>query len=84
MSTVTIEAVVGVVNSGSCRDPHLMQLLRSLFFITAHFEIAIRAVHIAGRNNPAADAISRNKIALFFALVLGASRIANTPPASSL
>ncbi len=56
------QAVVEVVNSGYCKDPELMQLLRSLFFIKAHLELTLKAVHILGRQNGAADAISRNNV----------------------
>ena len=59
------QSVVEVVNTGYCKDPHLMQLLRSLFFITARLEIALRAVHIPGRANMGADAISRDNLILF-------------------
>ena len=31
------QAVVEVINAGYCNDPHLMQLLRCLFFITTFF-----------------------------------------------
>ena len=59
------QAVVEVVNAGYSKDPHLMQLLRSLFFVTAHLEIALRAVHIPGESNRGADAISRDNLILF-------------------
>ena len=59
------QAVVEVVNSGYSRDPQLMQLLRSLFFVTAQFEISLRAVHIPGKENTEADAISRDNLILF-------------------
>ena len=78
------QAVVEVINSGSCRDPHLMQLLRSLFFVTAHFEIAVRAVHLAGRDNEAADAISRDKMAVFFSQVPQADRTPTAMPQALL
>lgn len=68
------QAVVEVINSGRCKDAQLMHLIRGLFFITAHFEIFIRAVHIAGRENSKADAISRDKIDLFFLQAPEASR----------
>ncbi len=64
------QAVVEVVNSGSCRDSHLMRLLRTLFFITAHFECSVRAVHIAGRDN---CALSRDRMFSFFAQAPGAN-----------
>ena len=64
------QAVVEVINTGSFKDPELMQLLlRSLFFITAHFEIALRALHIPGRHNTGADAISRDNLILFHSQV---------------
>ncbi len=59
------EAVVEVINSGSCRDPELMQLLRYLFFVLAHCDMTLRAVHIPGVENSQADAISRNNLKLF-------------------
>ena len=39
-----------VINSEYNKDAELMQLLRSLFFITAHLEIALEAVHIRTRS----------------------------------
>ena len=60
------QAVVEVVNAGYCKDPELMQLLRTLFFLKAQLEITIKAVHIPGRQNGIADAISRNNMSAFF------------------
>ena len=54
------QSVVQVVNSGYSKDPHLMQLLRSLFFVITRQEISLRAVHIPGKLNTGADAISRD------------------------
>ena len=59
------QAVVEVINSGSCRDANLMQLLRGLHFVKAHFDISMKAVHIPGQKNGLADAISRDKLSLF-------------------
>ena len=67
-------AVVGVVNSGAAKDPELAQLLRCLFFVKAHFNLVITAVHIPGVLNKQADAISRNNLSSFFSQVPGASR----------
>ena len=53
------QAVVEVVNSGYSKDVELMQLLCSLFFITAYLEISLEAVHIPGHCNTGVDAISR-------------------------
>ena len=72
------QAVVEVINTGSCKDPELMQLLRSLFFITAHLEITLRAVHIPGLLNTGADAISRDNLIIFHSQV-PAARPSPTP-----
>ena len=65
-------AVVCALSSGLARDPLLMHLLRCLHFFTAHFRIAIRARHIAGVHNTAADALSRDKSDVFFSCLLQA------------
>lgn len=62
-------AVVAVVNSGYSRDPTLMHLLRCLFFMVAHFQLQIKAVHVAGVSNVAADALSRNELSRFLQAV---------------
>ena len=72
------QAVVEVINTGSCKDPELMQLLRSLFFITAHLEITLRAAHIPGLLNTGADALSRDNLILFHSQV-PAARPSPTP-----
>ncbi len=61
-------AVVFAVNKGSAKDPQLMRLLRTLFFICARFTITVSAGHIAGDLNSSADALSRNYLPLFFSL----------------
>jgi hypothetical protein len=62
-------AVVDVLNSGFAKDGMLMHLLRCVFFISAHFEVTTKAAHIPGRENIAADALSRNNLCLFRAQV---------------
>ena len=54
-----------MINSGCCKDPTLMHLLRCLFFMAAHFSITVKAFHIPGVENIAADAISRNDLSRF-------------------
>ena len=68
------QAVVEVVNAGYCKDPALMQLLRCLFFVTAYFELGMRAMHVPGHLNSWADAISRNNAGLFLSQATEASR----------
>ena len=58
-------AVVEVLRSHSARDPLLMHLLRCLVFYASVHHFDILGEHIAGVHNAAADAISRNNLALF-------------------
>ena len=62
-------AVVSVVNTGSSRDSTLMHMLRCLFFVAAKFEVQVRAQHIPGIMNVAADALSRNNLPHFLQVV---------------
>ena len=61
-------AVVFALNKGSARDPHLMRLLRTLFFFSAVHDITLSARHIAGVLNDSADALSRDNLSLFFSI----------------
>lgn len=58
--------VVAAVNKGSARDTLVMNLLRSLWFFTAHFDVAVTTEHIPGTMNCAADQLSRNNMHPFF------------------
>ena len=80
------EGVVAMVNSGYSRVPPIMHLLRTLFFIRAHFYIDVWAVHVPGANNELADAISRDNLRLLFSQVPEAShrRVAVPPPLLAL
>ena len=60
--------VVAAIKKGSARDLVVMQLLRSLWFFVAHYELNIVCEHIAGSSNVAADHLSRNNISSFFLL----------------
>ena len=76
------QAVVEVVNAGYCKDSHLMQLLRCLFFITTFFKISVKAAHIAGSKNTGADALSRNNMHLFFSQVPAANKTPTSIPSA--
>ena len=65
-------AVVSVVNSGYSKDSTVMHLLRCLFFMAAHFDTCIKAVHVPGVINVAADALSRDNHTQFLQVVPGA------------
>ena len=59
-------AVVNVIAANTSKDPSIMHLLRGLHFFSAYYNINLRAVHIPGKNNTYADAISRNHLQVFF------------------
>ena len=54
------EAAVWAIERWSCRDPALMHLLRCLFFLEAHYQFELVAVHISGVSNDLADDLSCN------------------------
>ena len=58
-------AVVAIVNSGTSRNPQAMHLRRCLAFLAARMDFNIRAAHIRGVDNVAADALSRDNAQLF-------------------
>ena len=54
------------INSGYSREPHLMHMLSCLFSIRVAFGISLWAVHIPGKLNHLADAVSRDNLPYFF------------------
>ena len=58
-------AVVAIINSGRSKDKFAMHILRCLFFFTAHFNLSLFAQHLPGKENVAADALSRDNLPLF-------------------
>ena len=58
-------AVVSIINTGRSKDQLAMHLTRSLFFFTAQSGCILQAVHVEGRLNVAADALSRDNLSLF-------------------
>ena len=67
-------SVVTAVNKHYAREQNVMQLLRSLWFFVAHFDIDLRCKHIAGVDNSTADCLSRGNLHFFFFI--------HRPPAS--
>ena len=63
------QSVVASVRGGYCKDASMVHMLRCLFFLEAKFSLTLTAVHVPGVNNGAADAISRNRLDMFFHLV---------------
>ena len=66
-------AVVSVINTLKCKESTLLHLMRCLHFVTAQCDIKLRAEHIQGVLNVAADAVSRNNLQVFRDVVRDAS-----------
>ena len=58
------QAAVTVLNSGYSREPIIMHLLRCLFFIKAYYQLSLKVIHIPGKRNVVADAISRDSLSV--------------------
>ena len=63
--TVGNLATVQVISATYSKEFYLMHLVRFLVFFAAHFHFWFSAIHIAGRANSLADALSRNIATLF-------------------
>lgn len=77
-------AVVAVLNTRTAKSPPLVHLLRCISFFSAHFGFHFSAEHIPGVLNTAADAISRDNLALFLSLVPREQRWAIPTPLTEL
>jgi len=79
------ESVVTVLNSRYSKEPYVMSMLRTLFFIEAHLQFSISSQHIAGSSNTLADyLISRNQLKNFYAKFPSAHRHSFAVPSSLL
>ena len=52
-------AVVSVLSSGKVKDRLLTGILRDIWFVAASFDFELRAIHLSGEENRAADLLSR-------------------------
>ena len=59
-------AALNIVNQQSAKDPLMCHLLKCLFFVCACFEFDLGAHHTPGAINGAADALSCDRLHLFF------------------
>ena len=66
-------SVVYAINKFLPRDPHLVMLLKMLAKLSIQGHFWIKAVHIRGKDNGRADALSRGDLASFRRLTPGAS-----------
>ncbi|XP_055352887.1 uncharacterized protein LOC129598832 [Paramacrobiotus metropolitanus] len=64
-----LHAVVSTWKSFSSRHCGVMDLIRRIYFTAARHNFHVRIVHIPGKDNLAADALSRNRLDLFRQLV---------------
>jgi len=55
------EAVVYVLNKWYSKDLYMAHMLRTFFFVEAHFQFQLTAAHIPGLHNTLADFLSRTK-----------------------
>ena len=62
-------AVVAALNSRAARHPALSHLLKCLFFVQAFHNFEYSSSHLPGKDNTAADALSRNNTKLFLSLI---------------
>ena len=67
-------AVVAIINSGRSKDDRAMHLMRCLTFL-AHHSTNIFAEHLPGKDNVAADALSRDNLPLFCQQVQRAAQL---------
>lgn len=67
------ESVVAILRSGTSKDENIMQLMRQLFLIVSRYNFTLTAIHVPGKHNKVADALSRFRLQEFFSLVPTAS-----------
>ena len=73
-------SVVNIIQNGTSKSSDIMHLVRMLFYVCASHNMECSSVHIAGIQDEAADAISRDQITRFRSLVPDADTTP-TPPA---
>ena len=74
------QAVVHAWSGQSSQDPKIMSFLRELFYAAACNNFTIQLVHVPGKHNPLADALSRNQLSQFFALAPQAEPVPTSIP----
>lgn len=59
------QAVVHSIVAGTSHCPHMMHLLRNLFYIAANHNFTVSAQHLPGTHNVIADSLSRSNMQAF-------------------
>jgi hypothetical protein len=78
------QAIVHVLQTGTSKNNAIMNLVRTMFYICAHFSLECSAIHVRGTLNQAADALSRLDIARFHRLCPSAEKNMTQPVIVSL
>ena len=73
-------AVVAILKSGTSRHPLVIHLMRCLFFYVACHHLFLDPVHLPGKQNEAADRLSRDDLPRFLQLVPSAQRLPTPHP----
>ena len=76
------ETVVTVVNSGTCKNNRIMDVVRGIFFVCAKNNISLFAEHVPGVENEMADALSRLQVERFARLHPTARKTSTPVPRS--
>lgn len=59
------QTAVHALQGMSCSDPALMHLIRTIYWLAATHHFALRCEHVPGKQNVAADLLSRNDVQTF-------------------
>ena len=73
-------AVVAIINSGRSKDNLAMHLVRCLTFFLSYYDFVLFAEHLPGKDNIAADALSRDNLPLFHQQVSHAAKLPTQLP----
>lgn len=75
-------ALVAILNKNSSKSSHVMQCLRPLVLQGMLMNIQFKAIHVPGKNNEVADALSRKQWVRFQQLAPSAKQLPDEVPAS--
>lgn len=73
-------AVVAIIKSGSSKNQVAMHLMRCLFFFSAFHQLLLVPQHVPGKDNTAADHLSRDAVSSFLQLVPAANPLPTKLP----
>ncbi|XP_061162686.1 uncharacterized protein LOC133171907 [Saccostrea echinata] len=73
-------ATVAILNKGRSKSVHIMPLMRRLTLVSAQHNFVFSSIHVPGKQNTIADALSRLQISKFRSLVPSAQEHATKVP----